>query len=113
MNNEGITDKDYRHAKKVWNKFKINNLGEYQVLYNIIDVLLLSDVFENLRKKIYTKYNLGLGSFVTIPTLPWMFGLKKRTEKEFESLSNIDKLHIYENGIRGGITRAIKLCWSK
>ena len=36
LNNEGITDKDYRRAQRVWNKFKINNLGEYQHLYNII-----------------------------------------------------------------------------
>ena len=30
---EGITDKDYGHAQKVWKVFEINNLGEYHDLY--------------------------------------------------------------------------------
>ena len=33
LNLEGITDKDYVHAKKVWEVFEINNLGEYHHLY--------------------------------------------------------------------------------
>ena len=27
LNNEHISDKDYYHAKNIWNKFKINNLS--------------------------------------------------------------------------------------
>ena len=30
LNNFEITDKDWGHAQKMWNKFKINNLDEYQ-----------------------------------------------------------------------------------
>lgn len=29
LNNLGITDQDWGHAQKMWNKFKINNLDEY------------------------------------------------------------------------------------
>ena len=29
LNNEGISDKGYRHVQKVWNKFRIKDLGEY------------------------------------------------------------------------------------
>ena len=50
LNNEEILKKDYRPAQKVWNSFNIKDLGEYQGEYNIIDVLLLSDVVENVRK---------------------------------------------------------------
>ena len=33
LNLEGITDKDYSHAKKLWEVFQINNLGDYHDLY--------------------------------------------------------------------------------
>ena len=52
LNMENITDVDYRHANKVFNrvaleKFKIKNLGDYHDLYAQSDNLLLADVFEN------------------------------------------------------------------
>ena len=40
-----ISKDDYNHAKKVWDLFKINNLGEYHDLYVQADTAQLSDVF--------------------------------------------------------------------
>ena len=34
---EGITGVDYRHAKRVYKEFKINNLGDYHDLYSQSD----------------------------------------------------------------------------
>ena len=47
LNKEGITDEDYVHAQKVWDVFKIKNLGEYHDLYVQSDTIHLADVFEN------------------------------------------------------------------
>ena len=47
LNMEDIRDIDYRHAKKVFKEFKMNNLDNYHDLYVEIDTLLLADVFEN------------------------------------------------------------------
>ena len=47
LNMENKSGIDYRHAEKVFNKFNIKNLGEYQDLYVQSDTLLLADVFEN------------------------------------------------------------------
>ena len=46
---EDITDFDYRHAKKIYQKFKINNLSDYHDLYVQSDTLLLADAFENFK----------------------------------------------------------------
>ena len=54
LNLEDITDDDYKHAHKVWNTFRLNNIGEYHDLYVQTDTfyLLMSlKVLETLAKK--------------------------------------------------------------
>ena len=41
LNMEDITDIDYKHAKRLFREFKINNLGHYRDLYVKSDTLLL------------------------------------------------------------------------
>ena len=38
LNNKGISDNDYEHAQRVWNKFNNENIGEYWEMYNMQDV---------------------------------------------------------------------------
>ena len=68
-NLEDISDEDYLHAQKVWNAFKIKNLGEYHDLYVQSDTLLLADVYENFRNVCLEKYQLQLVYFVSAPGL--------------------------------------------
>ena len=60
---EGITGVDYRHAKRVYKEFKINNLGDYHDLYSQSDTLLLPDVFENSGHKCIGIYELNPAHF--------------------------------------------------
>ena len=47
--------------------------------------------------------------FFFFPSLSWMYTLTE-PETELQLLTDIDLLHIRGNGIRRGITRAIKQC---
>ena len=50
LNDEHITDEEYKRAQKVWKKFKLKNMRKYHNLYLMSDIVLLTDVFENFRK---------------------------------------------------------------
>ena len=56
LNLEDISDEYYVHAQKVWDVFKIKNLGEYHDLYVQSDTFLLADVYENFRNMRLEKY---------------------------------------------------------
>ena len=101
FNKEDITDEDYAHGQKVWNTFKIKNLGEYHDLYVQSDTSLLADVFENFRDKCIEKYELYPAHFLSAPGLTWYACLKK-TGVELELLTDNDMLLMFIKGIRGG-----------
>ena len=102
---EDITDKDYRHAQKLFEQLKLKNPGDYHGLYVKSDTLLLAGVFENFRNK-FDIYELDPAHFLSTPGLAWQACLKK-TEVELELLTNIDMLLMVEKGRRGGIFHAI------
>ena len=105
LNKEYITDEDYAHARKVWDTFKIKNLGEYLDLYVQSDTALLADVFENFRDKCIEIYELDPAHFLSAPGLAWQACLKK-TEVELELLTDNDMLMMFEEGTRGGMCQA-------
>ena len=106
LNLEDITDKDYAHAQKVFEEFKLKNLGDYHDLYVQSDTLLLADVFENFRNKCIEIYELDPAHFLSAPGLAWQACLKK-TGVKLELVTDIDTLLMVEEGIRGGICQAL------
>ena len=78
LNEEGISNKDYSHAQKVWQVFEIKNIGKYHDLYIQCDALLLADVFENFRDKCIGIYELDPAHFVSVPELAWQACFKKK-----------------------------------
>ena len=103
LSGRGIKEKDYNHAWNVWNTFKMKTFKEYHELYNITDVLLLADVFENFRDICLKIYGLDPVYYFTAPGLAWDACLKM-TNIDLELLSDPDMLLMFEKGIRGGIS---------
>ena len=103
LSGRGIKEKDYKHAGNVWNSFKMKTFKEYHELYNITDVLLLTDVFENFRDICLKIYGLDPVYYFTAPGLAWDACLKM-TSIDLELLSDPNMLLMFEKGIRGGIS---------
>ena len=91
LNLENITNEDYIHAQKVFEEFKLKNLGEYHDLYVQNDTLFLVDVFENFRNKCIEIYELDPAHFLSAPGLAWEAYIKK-TGVKLELLTNNDIL---------------------
>ena len=60
---DGVSDKDYEHACKVWKEFGIKNMGEYHDLCLLTDVILLANVFESFRDVCMNNYGLDPAHF--------------------------------------------------
>ncbi|PFX12742.1 hypothetical protein AWC38_SpisGene23254 [Stylophora pistillata] len=103
LSGKGISDEDYTHAQNVWRVFRCKTFRDYHNLYNQSDVLLLADVFENFRELCKENYDLDPCWYFTAPGLAWDACLKL-TEIELELLSDVSMLHMFEAGIRGGIS---------
>ena len=102
-----MSDTDYKHASNLFEKFNLNNLGDYHDLYVRSDTLWLADVFQNFRNACLNNYELDPTHFVSLPGLAWQACLKK-TNVELELITDYDMLLMIEDGIRGGICHAIQ-----
>ena len=103
LNNTGISESDYSHAKEVWNTFRIRNMGEYHDLYLWTDVLLLADVFENFRTLCLADYKLDPCHYYSAPGLSWD-ALLRMTGVDLDLITDLDQQLFIEKGMRGGIS---------
>ena len=103
LNDEHITDEDYKHAQNVWNTFSLKNMGEYHDLYLKSDILLLADVFENFRKTCLQYYKLDPCHYFSSRGLSWD-AMLKMTDIKLELMTDIDMFQFIEKGMRGGIS---------
>ena len=103
LTDKGINNYNYKHVLNVWKTWNMKTFKEYLKLYNISDVLLLADVFENFRDICLKNYGLDPVYYYTAPGLAWD-AMLKMTKINLELLSDVDKLLMVEKGIRGGIS---------
>ena len=95
--------KDYLTCEKIWNKFKMKNMGDYHDHYLKKDVLLLADVFEKFIKTCLKYYELDPCHYFSSPGLSWD-SMLKMTDVKLEKIPEIGKYLFIEKGSRGGIS---------
>ena len=65
LSEETITPEEYVRAQKVWSEFNIEKMQQYDLYLNL-DVLLLTDVFENVRYTCLIDYGLDPAHYYTL-----------------------------------------------
>ena len=98
-----ISDKEYDHVLKVWNKFEMKTMKDYHDLYLKCDVLLLADVFEKFRNTSLKNYGLCSSHYLSAPALSWDTMLNM-TKVELELIRDHDMYIFFEKGARGGVS---------
>ena len=107
LNQEPLSDDDYKHAQNVWETFKIQTFKEYMELYVKTDVLLLACVFENFREVAMRHYKMDAAQFYGVPGFSWS-AMLKYTGVTLDLITDID-MHIFlERSMRGGISTITK-----
>ena len=102
-----VSIEDYMVYEKVWDRFKMKNLGDYHDHYFKKDVLLLTDVFEKFISICIKYYGLDPCHYFSAPGLRWD-AMLKMTDVKFKKISDIDQYLFIEKGSRGGISYIAK-----
>ena len=102
LNQEGITENDYKHATNVYNKLNCSSFKDYHLAYLKTDVLLLTDIFEKFRKVCMEYYKLDPTNYISSPGLAWDAMLLK-TGIELDLITNLEILNLIEKMKRGGL----------
>ena len=102
-----ISIEDYLTCEKIWNKFKMKNMGDYHDHFLKKDVLLLADVFEKFIGTCLKYYGLDPCHYFSSPGLSWD-AMLKMTDVKLEKISDIDKYLFIEKRSRGGISYIAK-----
>ena len=102
-----ISVKDYLTCEKIWNKFEMKNVGDYQDHYLKKDILLWADVFEKFIATCLNFYRLGPCHYFSSSGLSWD-AMLKITGVKLEKISDIDKYLFIEKALKGRISYIAK-----
>ena len=67
LDDSDLEEKDYEHAKSVWNEFNMKTMGDYHDLYLLTDVLLLADIVERFRDQAIHDTRLDPLHYLSLP----------------------------------------------
>ena len=62
---ETISEEEYEQTKEIYSKLEFKNIKEYLDTYLKLDIILLCNIFENLRKVIWDKFGLDCSKYIS------------------------------------------------
>ena len=101
-----ITDTEYEHALKVWDRFemKMNNNYHHLSLYLKSDVSLLAGMFEKFTNSSLKNYILCMIHYLSAPTLSWD-AMLNMTKVELELISDVGMYLFFEKSMRTRVSK--------
>jgi len=103
LKEEELSEEDYLHAENVWDQLTTKTFGHYHAVYQMTDVYLLAEVFENFRNLCLEKYRLDPCYYLSTPGFSWGAAMRF-TEVELELFTHVNKHNFIMSGIRGGLS---------
>lgn len=104
LNDKHITQEEYSRFCRTWDVFRCKTLGDYADVYLKLDVLLLSDVFQEFRSFCFNTYQLDCANYITLPSFAFDAFLKM-TKVEIDLFTDYDMTLMINSAIRGGISQ--------
>ena len=77
LTKEDISNENYQFCQTIWNEFEMTKFEDYHLMYNLIDVLILTDILLFFRKLIRRDFNLDCFKFFSMPGLASKAALKQ------------------------------------
>ena len=103
LRNSEISDEDYKAGVRIYELKKCENIGDYLILYNAMDVYLLCDIFITWRKTFFDMYRLDIAQYLTISAYSFDACLfLNKDNLEIDLLSDPELIGIINYNIRGG-----------
>lgn len=103
LSEKTISKKDYKFSKKIWKICNCQNLVDYAMLYCMLDVLLLAEIFQKFRKDMINFSDLDPAKYISLPAFAFD-SMLKITKAKIELPTDINMVHFLEKGIRGGVS---------
>ncbi len=103
LHETSLNHDDYTLACYAWETFNCMSLLEYSCVYNLIDVLLLAEVFEQYKRTMYTFVGMDPSWFITGASFNYQAMLRK-TNIKIEQLTDKKMLDLICENLRGGLS---------
>nr|XP_018905008.1 PREDICTED: uncharacterized protein LOC109035731 [Bemisia tabaci] len=107
LKSQTITEEQYNYAFEFYKAAGCRNIGEFSDIYNLLDTLLLSDLFENFRYKLHKEFRLDVANYLSLPHFSYDAMLYV-SQIKIELMTDINQINFVSHGIRGGVANCIK-----
>ena len=101
-----ITSKEYRNVLKFYERMKFENIRQCVECYLKIDILLLSDYFNNFRKLMFDQFKLDCLKYTSSPSYTRDCCLLS-SKCKIETFQDIDVYNFIKNSIKGGLSDSL------